>query len=142
MGACGMNHLDAGYRELEHTADWQLQVWAPDLNGLLVQAARGMYSLSGTKLGMEPRVQIHLRFPVHEPERLLVAFLSELLWLAENQGLGFDDFGFVWGTNDLEVIIAGAPIDGQTKEIKAVTYHNLVVRQTATGFSASIVFDV
>jgi SHS2 domain-containing protein len=28
------------------------------------------------------------------------------------------------------------------KEIKAVTYHNLAVRQTRNGFEAHIVFDV
>ena len=137
-----MNQINAGYCEVEHTADWQLQVWAPDLSGLLEQAARGMYALSGLKLLTEPRIQQHLRFPLHEPERLLVAFLSELLWLAENQGLGFDNFEFAWGENDLDVHIIGAPIEAQTKEIKAVTYHNLVVQKTEAGFSASIVFDV
>ena len=25
----------AGYREVEHTADWELEVWATDLAGLL-----------------------------------------------------------------------------------------------------------
>ena len=25
----------AGFRELEHTADWQLEVWAPDLPGVV-----------------------------------------------------------------------------------------------------------
>ena len=137
-----MNQITAGYCEVEHTADWQLQVWAPDLSGLLEQAAHGMYALSGLKLLTEPRIQQHLRFPLHEPERLLVAFLSELLWLAENQGLGFDYFEFTWGENDLDVRIIGAPIEAQTKEIKAVTYHNLVVQHTEAGFSASIVFDV
>ena len=40
----------AGYRELEHTADWELEAWADDLPGLLEQAARGMYALSGVRL--------------------------------------------------------------------------------------------
>ena len=38
---CKMD-LSAGYREIEHTADWELEVWAPDLAALLEQAARGM----------------------------------------------------------------------------------------------------
>jgi len=25
----------AGYRIIEHTADWQIEAWAPDLTGLL-----------------------------------------------------------------------------------------------------------
>ena len=39
----------AGYRELEHTADWALEFWAPNFTELLEQAARGMYSLAGAQ---------------------------------------------------------------------------------------------
>jgi len=39
-----------GFREREHTADWELEVWAPDFPGLLEQSARGMYALSGLRL--------------------------------------------------------------------------------------------
>ncbi|MFC2053874.1 archease, partial [Chloroflexota bacterium] len=31
----------AGFREIEHTADWELEVWAPDILELLKQAAIG-----------------------------------------------------------------------------------------------------
>jgi hypothetical protein len=39
-----------GFREHAHTADWELEVWAPDLATLFVQAALGMYALSGVIL--------------------------------------------------------------------------------------------
>jgi len=44
-----MDNSQSGFREREHTADWELQVWAPSFSGLLEQAARGMYALSGTR---------------------------------------------------------------------------------------------
>ena len=49
----------AGFREKEHTADWELDVWAPDLPALLDQAARGMYWLMGAQLeeGCAPAAQ-------------------------------------------------------------------------------------
>jgi hypothetical protein len=72
--------LSAGYREIEHTADWQLDVWAPDLGALLEQAARGMYALAGVRLTDGPRQAYDLEVPFHDPEGLLVAFLSELLF--------------------------------------------------------------
>jgi len=37
------------YVEVEHTADWALRVWAPTLEELFVDAARGMYELAGAK---------------------------------------------------------------------------------------------
>ena len=52
----------SGFREREHTADWELEVWAPDLPGLLVQAARGMYWLMGARLQEGVRLQRTLEF--------------------------------------------------------------------------------
>ena len=61
-----------GYREVEHTADWELEVWATDLPGLLEQAARGMAQLSGMRLQVEPRVARSLSLSANDPETLLV----------------------------------------------------------------------
>ena len=36
----------------------------------------------------------------------------------------------------------GAPLETVNKMIKAVTYHNLQIRQTARGYEVEIVFDV
>ena len=137
-----MIELKAGYREIEHTADWELFVWAPDLSALLEQAARGMYRLSGTRLYPAPRRSHEFDLPASDPERLLVAFLSELLWLVEQDGLGFDTFFLNLTDAGLHARLEGAPVAAQSKEIKAVTFHNLAIRQTAIGLEVNIVFDV
>ncbi len=82
----------SGYRENAHTADWELEAWAPNLAGLLEQAARGMYSLSGMKLRPGKRQVRRLTLGSADAESLLVRFLAELLWLEGVQGLGFDEF--------------------------------------------------
>ncbi len=64
--------MESGYKEIEHTADWELEVWAPDLLGLLEQAARGMYALSGTCLAPGTRLRRSLSLPANDPESLLV----------------------------------------------------------------------
>ncbi len=120
-----------GFREIEHTADWELEVWAPDLVGLFQQAALGMLALSGTTLQETPRQTRKLSLPATDPERLLVSFLSELLWLGERDGLAFDCFDLILAGDRLDARLEGAPITAQAKEIKAVTFHNLVIRQTA-----------
>jgi len=132
----------AGYREIEHTADWELQVWAPDLPALLEQAARGMYNLAGIQFYPAPRQVYEFDLPAGDPERLLVAFLSELLWILEQDGLGFDTFILNLTGDGLHARLEGTPVAAQSKEIKAVTFHNLAVRQTADGFLVNIVFDV
>ena len=132
----------SGYREVEHTADWALHVWAPDLPSLLAEAAQGMYALSHTKLAAEPRDLREFEIPFLDRESLVVDFLSELLFFGEDEGIAFDSYQFEFNGVSLKVQAKGAPIRDQAKEIKAVTYHDLQVRETARGLEVNIVFDV
>lgn len=137
-----MNQPQAGYREIEHTADWQLEVWAPNVPLLFEQAALGMYALSGTQLESHSRLGEELYLGAPDREGLLVEFLTELLFLAESQGLAFDNFQIQIESQKLFAKISGAPIKSQSKEIKAVTYHNLEIKEGPRGLEVSIVFDV
>jgi SHS2 domain-containing protein len=131
-----------GYREIEHTADWELEVWAPDLRGLLEQAARGMYALSGTRLRPSPPELRELDLQSDDAESLLVVFLGELLHFIEQDNLAFDDFQIELDGFALHAQLRGAQVQNIDKEIKAVTYHNLAVHQSDNGLNVNIVFDV
>ena len=133
---------NAGFSEREHTADWELEVWAPDFPGLLEQAAQGMYSISGLRLKKEPRQEREIQLTALDREGMLVRFLAELVNLGEQEHLGFDVFQFTLEGDRLSVGMEGAPIASQDKEIKAVTYHNLCIRETDEGLAVNIVFDV
>ena len=132
----------SGFREKEHIADWELDVWAPDLPGLLVQAARGMYWLMGARLQDGARLQRTLEFSGVDAESLLVGFLQELLYLSDSEGLGFDQFKVTIEGERGRAELSGAPIVHLGKEIKAVTYHNLAVHKIEAGLEATVVFDV
>lgn len=132
-----------GFREHAHTADWELEVWAPDLSSLLEQAARGMYALSGMRLQSGLSLIRSITLHGEDAESLLVRFLTELLWLEQEQGLGFADFSIqIDNQYNLQAELHGAAIANLDKEIKAVTYHNLVVQTTQQGLWVTIVFDV
>jgi len=137
-----MSTQACGYREIEHTADWELEAWAPDLAALLEQAARGMSALAGMRLEDGPRQEYTLRVQGSDAESLLVAFLSELLYYAEQDGIGFDRYQLVVQGDELLARLCGARLKSVDKEIKAVTYHNLQVRQGGRGLEVNIVFDV
>ena len=132
----------AGYHERSHTADWALDVWAPDLDGLLQQAARGMYALMQARLAREPREQYQFEINALDREVILVTFLSELLYFTQRDEVGFDQFNLTWDDQRLTAVVEGAPLESLAKEIKAVTYHNLMVRETEGRVEATIVFDV
>jgi SHS2 domain-containing protein len=132
-----------GFRELAHTADWELEVWSPNLEGLLEQAARGMYALAGVQLAGATTQERSLTLRADDAEGLLVRFLTELLWYQQTEQLGFEHFSIqVDDRCNLQAHLVGRPMLKFDKEIKAVTYHNLVVRTTSQGIRVNIVFDV
>jgi SHS2 domain-containing protein len=131
-----------GYKEIPHTADWSIRVWAEDLAGLLAESARGMYWLAGADLVHEPRVKKSFEAEEPDSESLLVAFLSELVYWAEQENLGFDDFEISIKNDRLKAELQGAPLKSLNKAIKAVTWHKLEIRESARGLEVEIVFDV
>jgi SHS2 domain-containing protein len=132
-----------GFREHAHTADWELEVWAPDLPVLLEQAAWGMYALSGMQLAGSTPQQRSISLHAMDAEGLLVRFLSELLWFQQEERLGFDHFSIQVENNcNLQAHLVGSLILKLDKEIKAVTYNDLAVKVTSMGLSVNIVFDV
>ncbi|MBN1666197.1 MAG: archease [Anaerolineales bacterium] len=132
----------AGYKEVPHTADWELHIWAGDLIGLLVQAAKGMYALADTQLAEGVRLERSFTIEFSDYETLLVRFLSELLYYGEVEQIAFDSFQLAIKDEILHAHLKGAPIVSQVKEIKAVTYHRIEVRETQAGLEVNIVFDV
>lgn len=131
-----------GHEELDHTADWALRVWAPDLPALLAEAARGMYRLMGVERGDPGSDPVVVEASGIDAESLLVAFLAELLLLGEEKGWMVDGTGAE--IDGFQLVLEAWPyhIHSQQKEIKAVTYHNLSVRQVEGGLETTIVFDV
>jgi len=127
---------------VEHTADWGLEVWAPDLAALMEEAARGMFELMGIEVSEESRCHRQLEIGADDREQLLVSFLEELLFIADSEEIAFD--GFLLNVQDMSLLarLEGGFIASRTKEIKAVTYHYLEIAETSHGMKTSIIFDV
>ena len=133
---------NCGFFELEHTADWALKIWAPDLEQLLITAARGMYSLSETQTDAKSIQQVVFSLPFLDKETLLVDFLSELLFLGEVSNQAAIDYKIGLTAAELSAYISVAEIKSRKKEIKAVTFHHLEISSTERGLETVIVFDV
>ncbi|NIT59998.1 MAG: archease [Aliifodinibius sp.] len=137
-----MNTDDQGFREIEHTADWSIEVWAPDMVGLLKEAAAGMYALSQTEIDDNFEVSRDFTLKIDDKESLVVDFLSELLYLGEMEQLAFNEFNLSLNNSLLIVTLRGGKITSQSKEIKAVTYHDLNIQTRDSLLWTNIVFDV
>lgn len=133
---------EGGYREIAHTADWELEAWAPDLAGLIVQAVCGMQSLAGIELEQGLQTLETIVVEGDDPESLLVGMLAELLYIQESRKLGVEQL--LVQVNDkrivAETILRRALLI--RKEIKAVTWHHLKIENFDGGVKTRIVFDV
>lgn len=141
------------YEEVPHTADWALRVWGSDLPTLFAEAARGMYALAGAETLAQPAPATRhapsaaraLKVQGPDAETLLVGFLSELLYAQEQENVLLEvseikiQPGETW---ELQATVYPKPQARLVKAIKAVTFHNLAIRQTAEGYEVVIVFDV
>ncbi|MEZ0395524.1 MAG: archease [Anaerolineales bacterium] len=130
------------FEEIAHTADWSLRVWAGNLETLFAEAGRGLYALAGARPAEGRRSRRRFEAAAPDPEALLVAFLSELVYALEQEGTIYENFQIEIEANRLRVEMDGAPLEAVNKIIKAVTYHNLQIRCSERGCEVEIVFDV
>jgi SHS2 domain-containing protein len=105
-----------------------------------------MNALSGAEPAPGPAAHRTLSLSAPDAESLLVAFLSELVYTAEQEKITFTSIRVetLEGSErwELRAEMDGALLASANKTIKAVTYHNLRIRQTARGYEVEIVFDV
>lgn len=135
---------ESDFEEIEHTADWALRICGRDLNHLLINAARGMSSLLVSDLTSIPLThQEQIKLDAYDAEALLVNWLGELAYWAEAESIVFAQFDMQHVTpTTLQSVVHGGHVPDLKKHIKAVTYHNLEIVETADGLEATVVFDV
>jgi SHS2 domain-containing protein len=137
-----MQPPEAGYQEIDHTADWELEAWGLDLPSMLEQAAQGMAALAGVRLESAPRSKREIEIEAADPESLVVSFLSEILYFWEEESMGFDQYQLSLQDMHLTALLECLPISSIDKEIKAVTWHKLQVQFTEGQVKVRVVFDV
>ena len=135
------------YEILEHTADIGLKVHGRTLPELFENAARGLVALAlGTPEAVGDDV-VPLSADGSNREDLLVAWLNDILFHIDAEGWTFHDFRVSHIGHDT---ITGKgrgerhnPSEGlRAVRVKAVTYHQVSVRETADGWEAVVYFDI
>jgi len=139
-----MSHMKSpSWREIEHTADWALEVWGKTQAELFRNAALGVASLLGGRpLGTQTTSR-HFRLNAPDRETLLVDWLSELLFWLEEQELVLDDVQ-IERVEETSFLGEATGMKGADlgRHIKGVTYNELAIRSTDQGLKTTIVFDV
>ena len=131
----------------EHTADMGLEARADTQAQLYEALAEGLAALIASRETIRTDRTFERDVSAEDPEVLAVDFLSELLTLTHTEHVVIADVAVRCETpTSLHATIRTEPIDPDRHtlgmEIKAVTYHQLEVRQDADGWHARVLFDV
>ena len=142
---------------LPHTADVGFKVRGASLSDLFETAAQAMFSVEydTSTVGFELEVEISVED--HDLDGLLVAWLSELLWIHDARDFVPGDFVVV-ELGEPPAHRAGSPplmLRGYARgrrlgdwfeqtgpQVKAVTLHGLEIKQRRGGFEGTVYLDV
>lgn len=136
-----------GHREIEHTADLGFEVWAPDLPELYAESVQALANLCYDRDRVEPRQRRQLEVRGDSPEERMVRWLQEVYLLVE---------GELWLTADaVDVRVEDGAVGGTLRgephdpdrhaiytEIKAITYHEMEIREQDGTWTTTVIIDV
>ena len=139
--------MKQGYRFLDHTADFRLEIFGLDARDLFVQAAMALTDLITDPKVLRSRHRRTLMVNGDDWADLLVNWLRELLylWNGENQMVCDVVLDILEPTRlkaDVKTESFRADVHPIRNEIKAVTYHQIEVGPYQSGWRARVIFDI
>ena len=137
----------AGYEFFDVEADVGVRAWGPTRAAAFGQTALGVLAVTVDPTSVEARETREIRAQADSPERLLVAWINECLYVHEIEGFVTHhvdvldiDGGRIVG------LLAGEELDTQRHRlgtvVKAVTLHGLTITETPAGVETRVVVDV
>jgi SHS2 domain-containing protein len=127
------------YRFVDHTAELELELEAESLEGAFEDALRAFAELAGPAEGEEIARQLVVE--ANDLSALLAAWLDELVFLAETEGLVPERADLALDGLRLSALVHGHR--GETRPlVKAVTLHRLRLRRENGVWKGRVVLDV
>ena len=132
---------------LDHTADIGLIVYGENLRVLYENAGEAFFHIITDLRKVRRRVEKRIDIKGESLDRLMVDWLSELLYLHDVESLLFKGFKVdSVGEGGLKAIVKGETFQEGVHviktEVKAVTYHQIEVRQENGRWRAQVILDL
>lgn len=129
------------FEEIAHTADLQIIAFGKTLEELFTNAGKGMYHMISAEQGNAKHKSRSISLKENDLESLLVAYLQELLFLADH-GLMTIIPRLNISLPELKGEIPLYSVLSIKTEIKAVTYHEMEIVKEEGIYRTKITFDV
>jgi len=142
-----MNSKHSSYEIIDHTADLGIVVKGGNIKELFVNAANAMTDLMVKAQVGEKGAKRKLIVEGEDLPDLMVRWLSEILYLFNGEHILVStiEIGSISPTR-LQSTLSGVSLKKGRheilREIKGVTYHQIVVEETADGWETRVIFDI
>lgn len=141
---------DTKYKIVEDgtSADFVVDVHGKTLNELFANSAEACFFAMTNIDKVRPVRELNLIVDADNIDELLYNFISELIYLKDIEKMFFSRFDVNISVDEksLKAVVAGDIIDYINHEIKtdvkAITYHDLHIKNSDDGFMTRIVFDL
>lgn len=135
------------YRIIDHTGDIGFEVTGRTEEEIFLRAADALLGLLADPSSVEERLEKVVQAEGSDRGELLVAFLGEVLYLHDAEDLLFRRASITSGPLPrLSAVLYGEKFDPARhsilRQIKAVTYHDLVVRERGGVWEARVILDI
>jgi SHS2 domain-containing protein len=135
------------YEILDHTADIGLIVYGENLKALFENAGEAFFHLITDLRKVRRRVERRINIGGESLDRLMVDWLSELLYLHDVENLLFKGFKVESvGEDGLMAVVKGEPFQEKIHmiktEVKAVTYHQIQIQRENGRWKAQVILDL
>ena len=135
------------FEVLEHTADVGLMVYGNDLRALFENAGEAFFDLMTDLRKVRLRTERKIEIGNESLERLMVDWLTGLLYFHDVENLLFKRFIVESvGKEGLKATVKGEPfkegVHVMKTGVKAVTYHQIEVRKEDGGWRVRIIIDL
>lgn len=142
-----MDALEPRFELFDHTADVGVRVRAPTLAGLVAPAVEGLYAVIGDVAATDHPQPWSLTLEQDEMALIFRDFLGEVLYLFDQARRRVTNLRVTeFSPRRLAVSGETRPVDDRRstfeREVKAVTYHELAVREVPGGYEATFIVDI
>jgi len=129
---------------LEHRADLKIRAFGETKEELFLNMLLGMAESQRPEIKGEEKIKRPIQIKSLDLLALLVDFLSETLYLSQvNKEVYFNLNFKKFSDNEIKGELIGQKVKRFGEDIKAVTHHNLKIKQTREGIWEGIVlFDI
>ena len=132
---------------LSHTADTGFRITADTFEDLLAAAAQALAGIVMDSRNVQPLETLEIAAQGEDLEALVVNFLNEVLYVLDGRRFAVSKAAVIAsGPHGVAAALLGEPRNGTRHPpllvVKAVTYHQLVVKHSGPGWIAEVYLDI